>query len=148
VKQKLNCILLIDDDEATNFLNKMLIESVCCTKHIEVAQSGMAAIAYLFHPLNKTYMSSNSGLPDLMFLDINMPAMNGWEFLEQFNKLHAGNKRKIITVMLTTSINPDDNQKANEIPHISAYETKPLNAEKLNAILVKYFPQQFELIDN
>ncbi|HKB44406.1 MAG TPA: hypothetical protein VKC90_08445, partial [Chitinophagaceae bacterium] len=79
----------------------------------------------------------------LIFLDINMPAMNGWEFLDKYNELDQQHKGKVITVMLTTSLNPDDKLKANDNPIISRFETKPLTSEKLHAILRKYFPEYF-----
>jgi CheY-like chemotaxis protein len=136
--KKLNCILLVDDDEPTNFLNKMILEDVNCAEAIEVAESGQSALKYLESASENGYPPS----PDLIFLDINMPAMNGWEFLEQYSNLDQQHKANVVIVMLTTSLNPDDRAKASKIEDVSGFETKPLTAEKLQSILNKYFPNE------
>lgn len=136
MKNKLNCILLVDDDEPTNFLNKMILEDVNCAEDVKVAESGLSALNYLE---NATGEKGSS--PDLIFLDINMPAMNGWEFLERYSNLEKQHKANVVIVMLTTSLNPDDRAKASKIPDVSGFETKPLTPEKLESILKKYFPE-------
>jgi CheY-like chemotaxis protein len=143
MKKKLNCILIIDDDEPTNFISRMLIEEAGCTEHIEVAQSGRAALNYLLNNEDSEFSNKNFPRPDLIFLDINMPAMNGWEFLHKYNELKNGNKSEIITIILTTSLNPDDRLKADEMNEVSDFESKPLTSEKLNRILKKYFGSYF-----
>ncbi len=136
MKQKLNCILLVDDDEPTCFYNKLVIEQSGCTEKVVMAQSGKEALDYL----NKC-MEDNSShpCPDLIFLDINMPAMNGWEFLEQYQNLQSYKKGKVMIIMLTTSLFPEDQQRANQIPEISGFEHKPLNAKKLQQVLETHF---------
>lgn len=143
MKQKLNCILLIDDDEPTNFIGKMLIEESNCSEHVQVTQSGEAALNYLTKSKHPEGHPELFPCPDLIFLDINMPAMNGWEFLERYENLEPHHKGKIITVMLTTSLNPDDRVKAKKNSAISKFETKPLTLEKLDGILREYFPERF-----
>jgi CheY-like chemotaxis protein len=136
MKTKLNSVLLIDDDEPTNFYTQLIIEESGCTDHIKVAQGGQEALDYLC----SSESNSKSCLPpDLIFLDINMPAMDGWEFLNEYKKLRKESHGKIIVVMLTTSLNPDDRARASEMPEISGFETKPLTEEKLHKILSEYF---------
>jgi CheY-like chemotaxis protein len=135
--KKLNCILLVDDDEPTNFLNKMILEDVNCAETIEVAESGQSALSYL----ENVSESGNPSSPDLIFLDINMPAMNGWEFLEKYSTLDQQRKANVVIVMLTTSLNPDDRAKTSRMPDVSGFETKPLTSEKVQSILKKYFPE-------
>lgn len=135
--KKLNCVLLVDDDEPTNFLNQMLMEEVGCAQHIEVAQGGEIALDYL---TNSESAENKYPCPDLIFLDINMPAMNGWEFLEKYRELEKKHKGKVILVMLTTSLFPEDKIKAEAMPEISGFENKPLTPEALQRIMQKYFP--------
>jgi CheY-like chemotaxis protein len=130
MKPKLNTIMLIDDDEPTNFLSRMLIEEAHCAENIQVADSGKMALEYL---------SNSSDSPDLIFLDINMPAMNGWEFLDKYRDLQKHKEGKIIIIMLTTSLNPDDKIKASQMPEIAGFENKPLSSELIDRVLKKYF---------
>lgn len=143
MKKKINCVLLIDDDEPTNFLSQMVIEKANCAEEIQVANSGEHAINYLTSQGTFSNESNNYPRPDLIFLDVNMPAMNGWEFLQKYNELEKEHKGNIVIIMLTTSLNPDDRLKSEDIPHVSGFENKPLTSEKLDAILKKYFPENY-----
>jgi len=137
--QKLNCILVIDDDEPTNFFTRIILEEADCCNHIKTVQSGQEALDYLAQS-EKTGADPNLyPSPDLIFLDINMPAMNGWEFLDEYRKLSIAPQHKIIMVMLTTSLFPEDKAKAGRSPEISGFENKPLTLDKLEKILKTYF---------
>jgi CheY-like chemotaxis protein len=131
MKKKLKSILLIDDDEPTNFFSSLLIEDANCTENILIAESGQRALGLL--------KSEALPKPDLIFLDINMPAMDGWEFLEKYRQLPKDLQGKIVIIMLTTSLNPDDREKASKIKEISGFETKPLTPELIDSVLQKYF---------
>ena len=133
IVKKLNCILLIDDDEPTNFLNKLTLEQAGCARHIRVAPGGQAALDYL-RGNSEEYLR-----PDLIFLDINMPAMDGWEFLEKYRELSQEKKSHTVLIMLTTSLNPDDEKRTLAIPEVSGFEHKPLNQARLEGLLNKYF---------
>jgi CheY-like chemotaxis protein len=136
MNRKLNCILAIDDDEANNFFTRIILEDSECAKQVITLQSGRKALDYLA----KNETGKEPGIyfrPDIIFLDINMPAMNGWEFLEEYKKLPVNGST--IIVMLTTSLFPEDRLKAAAMPEISGFESKPLTAEKVTAILEKYF---------
>lgn len=136
MKRKLNCILLIDDDEPTNYLNNRIIERLDCSQHTQVFQSGRAALDYLSQCAQ---YDNDLPRPELILLDINMPAMDGWGFLEELQKLEHGQESKAVVVMLTTSINPDDQERAKTIPRISRFNSKPLTASGLTEILQEYF---------
>jgi CheY-like chemotaxis protein len=136
MEKKLNCVLLIDDDEATNYFNQLIIEKSGFVKDVIIKQNGKEALQYLEY-----IFSENEGVsgPDLIFLDINMPAMDGWEFLEEYKKLHVDQKGKVIIVMLTTSLFLEDKERALDLPEVSGFEHKPLTKSKFEKILQVYF---------
>jgi CheY-like chemotaxis protein len=129
MRTPLNCILLIDDDEPTNFLNRLTLEQTGCSQSIHVAQSGEEALEFL----------RNTQRPDLIFLDVNMPAMDGWEFLERYRSLPSDRKADVVLIMLTTSLNPDDELRTRAIPEVSGFENKPLSQQRVEQLLEKYF---------
>jgi CheY-like chemotaxis protein len=73
-----------------------------------------------------------------------MPGMNGWDFLEEYKKLNFVNQGKVIIIMLTTSLNPDDRAKAESNPFIRGFINKPLNSDSLYSILKTHFPEYYE----
>ena len=137
MKKKLNCILLVDDNEITNYLHQTIIEDADCANHIAIACNGQEAIDFLSSKKDDKYPK-----PELIFLDINMPIMNGWEFIEEYKNLSEDKRGDIITMMLTTSLNPDDQAKAEEYEEISGFKNKPFSIESLNEILMHYFPDR------
>jgi len=140
MKVKLNCILLVDDDEPTNFLNRMTVEEVDCAQHVKVIPSAREALDYLQCSGRPSPLSRDCPKPEIIFLDINMPAMDGWEFLEKYEAFPVDHKSSVIVIMLTTSFNPEDELKARQIPSVKEFRNKPLTHEALEEILVKYFP--------
>jgi CheY-like chemotaxis protein len=139
--KRLNCILLVDDDDVNNYLNKLLIEKSGIDVHVEVALNGLMALEYLTstgqYNGNKTFPK-----PGIIFLDINMPRMNGWEFLDEYNKLDVSQKGEIVIAMLTSSNNTDDLNTAMEEYGLPAYISKPLTLKKLEEVIYKYFPEE------
>ena len=105
--KKVNCILLIDDNEADNVFHKIRITKADVTNHIEVATSGNAALDYI-KKAGEPGQAETNPKPDIIFLDINMPGMNGFEFLEEYKKLDERLKSKVIIVMLTNSLGSTD----------------------------------------
>ena len=118
--------MLVDDDPITNYLNSELIREMDITHHVVVCSSGEEAI----HSLRHTPASEQS--ITLIFLDINMPGIDGFEFLEQLEKLPLSAKMDV--VLLTTSDNPKDVQKTAGF-NIRGYLNKPLTAEKISSIV-------------
>ena len=136
MKRKLNCVLLIDDDNPTNFYNEMIIKEADYAEKIVVVPSGMEALNYL-----KSIDDAEHPRPDLIFLDLNMPGLNGWEFLEEYRKLDKIQQGRVVIVLLTTSMNTDDEEKAKTIPEINDFEHKPLTSEMLQEILERHFAE-------
>jgi len=134
MREKLQCILLVDDDTEDNEFHKMVIEEMNITERIEIALNGLEALNFL--------KEENQTAPDIIFLDVNMPKMNGWEFLEEYHKLTREQKAKVVIIMLTTSQNPADNKRAEQFPDIAGFNSKPLTEEMMNKILARYFPEQ------
>src|SRR5260221_5197860 len=130
VKKKLSCILLVDDDYEDNVFHKLIISRMQIAESIEEATDGLEALDNL---------KKRQTPPELIFLDINMPRMNGWEFLEEYKDLDAQQKAKTIIMMLSTSSNPDEIKKAQEIAEVSGFKTKPLSKEMLVEILEEFF---------
>lgn len=133
MKKKLNSILLIDDDEATNYIHQIIIKDHGLCDNIVFKLDGEDALDYLSSP-------EGEGLPnpDIIFLDINMPGLDGWGFLEKYQEFCKEKPSKII-VMLTTSLNKYDKEKAESMDIISEFRNKPLSGEVLDEIVEKYF---------
>jgi CheY-like chemotaxis protein len=124
--------MLIDDNPDDNFYHQRIIKKANAAETIISKTSGMAALEFLKSKEDDAYQR-----PDLIFLDINMPGMNGWEFLKEYEKLDKDLQSRVIVVMLTTSENPDDRMKAVDL--IPDFKTKPLTTEMLEKIINKYF---------
>lgn len=134
--KKLNCILLVDDDSDCNYLHKRILMKAQCAEKIEVAYDGEQALNFL-----KTTVDGKYPCPDLILLDINMPGMNGWEFLEEYEKLDNEVRAKIVLVMLTSSVNPDDEARALKMNIIGGFRRKYLKEETIKEIISTYFPE-------
>jgi response regulator RpfG family c-di-GMP phosphodiesterase len=127
--KKLNCIMLIDDNPDDNFFHERVIRKCDAAENIIVMQSASVALEYL--------RSKPDPCPDLIFLDINMPGMNGWEFLEEYNKLEKSLQHQVIVIMLTTSENPDDHIKSVNL--VTDFKSKPLTKVMLEEIIAAHF---------
>ena len=134
MKSKLNSVLLIDDDDITNFINKKMIVAADCALEIKAKQTAKGALSLL-----EDKILGNKDLPELIFLDINMPAMNGWEFIQEYKKLPQDARNQMRIVMLTTSVNPDDRSRALDTPEIDDFMTKPLSVRKLSQLMIDHF---------
>lgn len=130
--------MLIDDNEHDNFYHQRVIKKAEVAEKVISYQSAEAALSYLAG-------SGQSGFikPDIIFLDINMPRMNGWEFLDEYEKLARFINGSVVLMMLSTSLNPDDLKLASKKKVLSGFLNKPLTDDDLNAMIQKYFPAKY-----
>lgn len=126
--------MLIDDNSDDNFFHERIIQKAGVVENIIVKFKARDALEYLLNSDSENYIQ-----PDLILLDINMPGMNGWEFIEEYEKLDDSKKSKMVIVMLTTSINPDDRSKADELSSIAQFYSKPLDNKAINEIVKDFF---------
>ena len=117
----INKVLLVDDDAAANYLSKELLERLHAANEIEVAENCIRA---------RTIIKRSN--PDVIFLDIKMPGVDGFDFLERLKSLSL--EKKIKVVMLTSSLRPEDKLKAFSYKAVIEYLEKPLTPEKVQRL--------------
>ena len=131
--EPVNRVLLIDDDSVTNMMHRRVIERSGRAKMSDVATDGQAALDLL-----KSDLEDGRPLPELIFLDINMPGMGGFEFLEHYANLQIDPDAQPIIVMQSTSLLEADHARAKADPNVHSFCDKSLRAAKLLE-LVKEF---------
>ena len=127
--KKYRTVMLIDDNEIDNLINQKMIEAASVTEHIYTKKKKKSAIEFLKN-MEKLEMADQV-LPDLIFLDIDMPLMDGFQFLDEFEKLSNVAKKKCKIVMLTSSINPQDFNRSKKYENVRLYLNKPLSHESI-----------------
>lgn len=139
MSENLNCVLLVDDNPAFNLISRKVIEKFKVTDEIATVLNGIEAVEFLTNTGKYAHKGDKFPQPDLILLDLNMPLMDGWEFLDAYDQIDSRFKGNAIIVMLTTSLNPDDQGKAASNSHISGFRNKPLTAAVFKDILDNYF---------
>jgi CheY-like chemotaxis protein len=128
-----NAAMLIDDNEIDNLINQKMIESCSLSRTVLVHTGARSALEFLKN-IQKLSTEGNVLIPELIFLDIDMPIMDGFQFMDEFSKLPDAIKKKTKVVMLTSSLSPHDVTKAKKNSHIVKFLNKPLSLEELEKL--------------
>ena len=123
-------ILLVDDDRVANFLNEKIIDSLGFANKIYSATNGEEALN-IFQD-----MCQQIDRPDVILLDLNMPIMGGFEFIEAFKSLDIPFKERILIILVTSSNNPEDIKRAEKLG-VRHYLTKPISQDTVKSIILQ-----------
>jgi CheY-like chemotaxis protein len=133
-ESKLKRVLLIDDDHITNYLHTIVLQDAGVVQQIQTAETVQDALTLLDAANQKL-----TATPDLIFLDLNMPGLNGWDFMDAYQQRKEHYSFNSVIVVLTTSVNPDDSRRANQNKTVAEFRNKPLTNEMVTEIVQKYF---------
>lgn len=126
--------MLVDDDPDDNYIHQLVIADWGKCDTVRVAENGTEALTYLANTSAPDYVR-----PEVILLDINMPGMNGFEFLEEYHRLADQLKSNVVVMMLTTSLNPTDENRAEKFNEVTGYRNKPLTKAMLDDVLTVHF---------
>jgi len=130
VNNKAISVLLVDDDEINNFISIKLIKKALLNTEIMACLNGKYAI----EQLSDIQRKDPNKLPDYILLDINMPIMNGWEFLDEYKRLNLDPLGKSKIYIISSSVFSNDINKARSYPLVKDFISKPLNVEKIKEL--------------
>ena len=125
----IDLVMLVDDNDTDNFISRRIIEITNFARNVEIKNSGKSALEYLESHKNET-----AKLPDYIFLDINMPIVDGFVFLYEFEKFHDDIKNKCKVIILSSSDNKRDIDKIVNNENVIKFITKPLTETALEEI--------------
>jgi CheY-like chemotaxis protein len=133
-EKKYHAVMLVDDNEIDNLINQKMIEASNITEHIFVHSGAKSAIEFLKNIEKLAKGPVSLYLPEIIFLDIDMPLMDGFQFLDEFERLSESIQGHCKVVMLTSSLNPQDMNKAKKNQFVMKYINKPLTQENLKKL--------------
>ena len=129
VQKSIDLVMLVDDNDTDNFISKRIIEITKFANRVEVKNSGQGALEYL-----RSNENNPDNVPNIIFLDINMPVVDGFIFLYEFDKFNERVKNKCKIIILSSSDNKRDIDKIVNDNHVIRFITKPLTEIALDEI--------------
>lgn len=123
-------LTLVDDDDVFVFLTTRMLEKYQLVDLIKIFDNGYEALVFI-----KENMDNIESLPDIILLDLSMPIMDGWQFLDEFVKINPKIGKKITVFICSSSISPDDVARAKSINAVSDFIIKPMTKDKLIEII-------------
>jgi len=140
----INKVFCIDDDQITLVLCDMVIKKSGFAKEVITAKNGKEGLVWFSAYFSKNNTEPKQELPQVIFLDLNMPVMNGWDFLEDYLMKYAERVPETKVVILSSTVNPEDFLRANRYDIVIDFINKPLTPEGLDELreheqLAKYF---------
>jgi CheY-like chemotaxis protein len=128
--KKIDKLTIVDDDEAFVFLTREIVEETDMVNNISVFGNGLDAFNFI-----QSNKNNREELPEIILLDLNMPVMDGWQFLERYVKISPELAKPISVYICTSSISPNDVAKAREISAVSDYIVKPVTTDNLKSMI-------------
>lgn len=128
-------VAVVDDDELYRFILKTQISQIHPNDKIQMFTNGREALEHLINGLNE----GPKYLPDIIFLDLNMPVMDGWEFLESFSKIADVMPKEVTIYIVTSSMNPNDKKRAETFSYVSNFMVKPLTRDRIRETMKETF---------
>ena len=132
--EKIKMACIIDDDSIYVNLVKKIIETKKLCDNLLVFNNGKDGIDYFESILQNL---EHNDIPEIILLDINMPVMDGWEFIERFTKIQNKFKKRITLYVVSSSINATEIEKAKSLSSVENYLVKPVNIDELEAVFAR-----------
>jgi CheY-like chemotaxis protein len=135
-------VLCVDDDTISLTISQLLLKRTGFASEVDTAIDGSEALEY-FENLFANDTDPVTNAPELILLDINMPVMNGWEFLQEYNPRYAAKLVNTHIIILSSTIDPEDFALAKQYPVVMQFISKPLSIENLEELKSAPFMKQY-----
>lgn len=130
--KKIDTFCIIDDDDIYQFTTSLLLKKTDLVNKIIVFSNGLKAINFL-----KDEIGNKENIPDILFLDVNMPVMDGWEFLEEYLLIKPMLPKTVVIYMVSSSVDERDVLKAKSISALSGYMVKPISSQNIMEVILE-----------